>query len=258
MDQLFHKSQCLNPKEVKDYLNRNLDEGKQHRIENHLLDCTLCNDAVEGFAQNNNAIDDPQLTDLKNHFAQFEEAYHQEQPSQRQIIRAIASMAAISLLLITAIWLYRDANQSERLFYSQYETYEPAILSNTRSAETENTVNVIFEAATTAYQAKQYEESIPLFEKQLEQNPEHLLATLLLGSALLETGQSARALDHFETVRLNSDLYYEDATWYAILAAVRLENYPEANALIEDLLRLDSDFYREQALEIQGTIEGNG
>ena len=46
---IFMPSQCLAGEEVKAYLDGSISEEGRRRVENHLLDCPLCSDAVEGF-----------------------------------------------------------------------------------------------------------------------------------------------------------------------------------------------------------------
>jgi predicted anti-sigma-YlaC factor YlaD len=39
---------CLTREEMVHYLNGDLSDSEQHRIENHLLECELCDDAMTG------------------------------------------------------------------------------------------------------------------------------------------------------------------------------------------------------------------
>ena len=62
---VFQPMKCLSQDEIRLYLIGELDESSRYRVENHLLDCPLCSDAVEGFAENYNFDKDEQLDELK-------------------------------------------------------------------------------------------------------------------------------------------------------------------------------------------------
>ena len=49
MKTLFKFSSHLTFEEIQNYVSNKLDAEARFRVENHLLDCSLCNEAVEGF-----------------------------------------------------------------------------------------------------------------------------------------------------------------------------------------------------------------
>ena len=48
MSKIFDVRPCLSREEITEYLTGSLTETKRFEIENHLLDCPLCSDAVDG------------------------------------------------------------------------------------------------------------------------------------------------------------------------------------------------------------------
>lgn len=50
MKPIFQIHQCLSEENIKGYLTNRLSEEERFRVENHLLDCPLCSDAVDGYA----------------------------------------------------------------------------------------------------------------------------------------------------------------------------------------------------------------
>ena len=62
---VFQSTECLSQEEIRLYLKGELNEAARYRIENHLLDCPLCSDAVEGFASEYNFDENRELDELK-------------------------------------------------------------------------------------------------------------------------------------------------------------------------------------------------
>jgi hypothetical protein len=50
MQLLFQEHKCLSEKDIQNYINGQLSTDERHRLENHLLDCPLCDDAVDGYS----------------------------------------------------------------------------------------------------------------------------------------------------------------------------------------------------------------
>ncbi|ATL48523.1 hypothetical protein COR50_15885 [Chitinophaga caeni] len=48
---IFVETNCLGQQELLDYLQGKLSPAEQHRVEQHLADCEMCNDALEGLQQ---------------------------------------------------------------------------------------------------------------------------------------------------------------------------------------------------------------
>ena len=46
---IFSESVCLNREQLLNYTNNTLTPSDKHKVEVHLVDCALCNDALEGF-----------------------------------------------------------------------------------------------------------------------------------------------------------------------------------------------------------------
>ena len=49
LNDLFDAKSCLTEAEIEGYVKGELSGEMRFRVENHLLDCPLCADAVEGF-----------------------------------------------------------------------------------------------------------------------------------------------------------------------------------------------------------------
>ena len=72
MEKLFSSSKCLGQDEIQKYLKEQLTNQERFRVENHLLDCPLCTDAVEGFANGYNFDEDIELREIETALATAE------------------------------------------------------------------------------------------------------------------------------------------------------------------------------------------
>ena len=78
-------------------------------------------------------------------------------------------------------------------------------------------------------------------------------ATFYAGVSNLEIGNTEKAIDLLSTVRMNSPTYYEDATWYLLLANLKLKNIEEVKTLSKELKSQRYDERVEKVLERIGS-----
>ncbi len=245
MKELFTSTPCLSSQQLKDYIENRLDKAARLEVENHLLDCELCTAAVEGFSESYDFKVDRELEQLENLFDPAQKAKEaQIKPLRNNYtwINRIAAAAAILLLPIAA-WFYWSAQSNDRLFSQYFESYESDYLA-TRSAD--QTTNPLLTKALEVYREKEYLHSIPLFESYLEQVPENTIAAFHTGLACLEAGQTSKAIQYLEIVRLNDEEYYEDASWYLALAYLELDQKEEALAVLNDLTKISNGYYQKE------------
>ncbi len=235
----------LLPDQIKAYLQNTLDDEARFAIENHLLDCELCNAAVEGFAASYDFDKDRELEKLAPRYSESRAAAEaQIRPLRRNYtwLNRIA-VAAAFLILPLAAWMYWQSQSTERLFQQYHSTYTSDFLA-LRSTDTNDP---LLEKAVQEYQSQDYDQSLSLFEDFLEQEPEHIEAAFHAGLACLEIGQSRKAIAYLEKVRFNDEQYYEDASWYLCLAHLQVEEQAKALAILERLLKIEKGYYEEQA-----------
>ncbi|MEO1513808.1 MAG: hypothetical protein AAFV95_02305 [Bacteroidota bacterium] len=256
MKKIFQPDRCLSQEDIRRYLREELDEDTQYQLENHLLDCPLCSDAVEGYATHYNFEEDKQLEELQTHFSSAPKPAKATVAKERSLWPRLAAAAAAVLLLTTAIWQYANHQAEENLYLAYHESFVPENLSAIRSADgQQSSTDENFLQATKLYQAQDYAASIPPLERHLAQDSEDVMATLLLGLAYLEEGKSQQAIDKLEIVRLNSSDYYEDASWYAALAYLQADQAADARLLLQDLRQLKDGFYQAKIEELLSKLE---
>lgn len=255
MKNLFTTTPCLSVDQIQNYLAKKLDSKNRQEVENHLLDCELCAAAVEGFAESYDFETDKELEQLASQFSTTEatrEAPVKTLPNHYRWINRIAA-AAVILILPLAGWMYWNAQAKERLFSQYFQSYESDYLS--LRGEGAETPNPMLQKAMEIYQQKEYLESIPLFDSYLEQVPENTIAAFHAGMASLEAGQTSKAIQYFEIVRLNDPSYYEDASWYLALAYLDMDRVEEANGVLEDLATREDGFYFTKVKALQKSLK---
>ncbi|MEO1408311.1 MAG: zf-HC2 domain-containing protein [Bacteroidota bacterium] len=237
----------LSPETIRDYLGGKLSLEERFAVENHLLDCEICAAAVEGFRAFPQEIEPAPIEALAKRFPPAPVATPVRSLHPTPSRRNWLAVAAAVLLLPLAAWWYWQAQAPERLFRQFYQSYQSDYLALRGGDEA---IDPLLKAGIEQYQRGQYAESLTLLESYLNEFPERGSAAFHAGLASLEMGAPRRAIGHLERVRLNEPQYYEDATWYLILAHLRLEEEDEARALLRDLLRLEAGYYETPAREL--------
>ena len=256
MNKIFETTKCLSMKDIKDYLSDTTNDDQHYRIENHLLDCPLCTDAVEGFAKNNNFEEDTEAVFSNTYFEEKEEhKIVSIKPLPQRNFQWSKLAAAIAMLLIPAVSMYVYFNQNfeDRLFTNNFETYSDGTLSNLRSGNTAKT-DATLAGALEAYSAKDYKESLLFFEKYLENNQNADL-TFYAGLSALESNQLEKALNYFKTARINTETYFLESSWYLGLTHLKRKELNEATIIFEELQIQDDGFYSKKAEEMLQKIK---
>lgn len=254
MKDLFTTTQCLSSQQIQDYLAEKLDEDNRFAVENHLLDCELCSAAVEGFAASYDFEKDQNLEQLAERFPYSEAARAAQTQALRNSYRwlnRIAAAAAI-LLLPLAAWLYWNSQADDRLYLHYFESYQSDYLSVRGKADN---APPLLKQAMANYQQKEYLRSLPLFESYLEEIPENTIAIFHAGLASLEAGQTTKAIQYLEIVRINDNDYYEDASWYLALAYLKLDRKAEAQGILDDLSKIPNGYYNQQVKDLQEGLQ---
>lgn len=232
MKPIFQKHQCLSEGDIQDYLGNQLSGEERHRVENHLLDCPLCSDALEGLAL-------------------LEEDRQGLKPAariRRMPWRFFAVAAAILALMVAVVWVFSGTSPSGRLFAEYYETYEDDLSvqmrngGNARAPEKQ-----LLSGGLEAYISKSYSESIALLQPFVLDNPDHLVARYYLGLSYMEEENWTEAETQLTAVRSAHLEYWEESTWYLALLYIKTDRKDEAREALQSLISARSGRYYEKA-----------
>ena len=246
MDKLFNNRACLQPQEVTAYLEQSLSEEQRFAIENHLLDCPLCDAAVEGYAQANPELTQQHLEQIQAAIPGLKPPPSATAPSEAKLRRLPrwrnwAAAAAAIALLITAGMIYSNQGpaSSAELFAQVYTPYESPF-AGTRSGGEEG---LPFADGMSAYQDGNYELALQNFNAVLASSPTESIAHLHAGMANLQLEKTEAAIKHLSTVRLNAPVLYGPASWYLALAHLKAGDINSCKAILEQILPTEKEHY---------------
>ena len=241
MKPIFQEHQCLSEGTIQGYLSNRLSEDERHRVENHLLDCPLCADAVEGY----------------EYLAADQKDAGGKKPVRLLALqwRYWAAAAVLLALIAAALWIYPGAPAHERLYTEYYRTYDNDLDFRFRQgSESEAPADTPLTLGLQAYMDLDFAGSAAQLEAFLQDFPDNLVARFYLGLALMEQSRWDEALPHLETVQNARREYWEEASWYLALASLRTGNKSAAQKALAPLVNPGSGRYYEQAKKLASKL----
>jgi len=245
MKKIFQPTKCLSQKEMEHYVKGNISDEMRYTIENHLVDCPLCAEAMEGFQ----LMEDDSDVVFDDLFESIDAKVDAPEVKTKTASIPWNSIAAGLLFLISisaAYFYYQNTNESNK-YMAYFEKDDNALA--TRAID-ENSLSADLKNGYHLYQDENYQGSLSFFEDYLKVNPESTTAAYYAGMSAMEIGEKESAIDFLTTVRMNDDRLYEEATWR--LAGLYLERgkKDKVSAMLKDLIKVENGAYLEQAKEL--------
>ncbi len=241
---IFKTSTCLGREELDAYLHGRLSGAALRRVENHLIDCPLCSDAVDGLEESA-AFGVAQLED----FSSFKKKLHQpsggviRKLNPYTLLKRSVSVAALLALGMFAYFSLFKSSGSQ-LYEQFYTSYQNDIPLNSRSTDSAQLISPSFERALNSYSTGNFSASIPAFEETLKEEPDNAAACFFAGMACLEANQPEKAVSHLQKVKDQSNGYSQKAEWYLILAHLKSGDKAGAKSLLETYLSRSGDIFK--------------
>ncbi|MEM7103098.1 MAG: tetratricopeptide repeat protein [Bacteroidota bacterium] len=256
MKEIFEKRQCLSQDEIMGYINSSLPEKELYEIEKHLVDCALCNAAVEGWLK----VEEPTqvLNELDNlKIPGLNDKDIRQPKKERQLLIGvkplIATAASIALILAILFLLPKPKGNTAAIYETNYE-YLKMPDPTTRNAD-ETRIKELTKNAWQAYNEKDFQASADIFDQLLKLDGKNPTALLFGGLSHLETGQLEKAIKTLDKLSSQSDTQYaEDANWYLALALLR-NNDIERCREVSEFIASQQGFYAAQASKLVRKLE---
>ncbi len=240
MRTLFKFNSHLTFEEIQDYVTNRLDAGSRFKVENHLLDCPLCNDAVEGFQNSESFGEDKKA--LKKLSTKIK---LKKQGGKKRIMWPIRIAASVLLLLLPLSLMYYLQSESIVDKYVMNMTEEFALGNRTGS-------NDAFLKAISFCENKEFEKCIRALENNKKTSHENAGLNYFLGLAYFQNGDYPKATKNLKSVIIKNSSYYDDAYWYLILAFIKNEEKSKAIGLLEDYAKKNPNgFYLKEAAKLK-------
>ncbi len=245
MKGLFKGMSCLTQQEIVAYLKEDLSDTARYEVESHLLDCPLCNAAVEAYANNYENAEAELEADLADLTQKDPLSVSNSAVSTSPYLTFNRVMALIVILLtIAATFMYYQHTRQGKWFADFFEPAPTRQLTLRGEAET---VPDALKTAMTFYKKEQFVKSIPHFEEYLSLNKGDFEAMYYAGIAELASQQYAEAIDHLHRVSINDPDLYEAANWYLALAYLQINEGTEAKRILKALSERPKHDYQEEA-----------
>lgn len=157
------------------------------------------------------------------------------------------SMAAAVTLLIVSAFIFNWLRPSPQdLFVQYYQPYPNVEATIERNDEATGAYTQAFQL----YEDGQYAEAAIAFDQLLERYPQTEALNFYAGLTALELNRSDKAIAYFEKVISNPDhKFYQQAVWYASLAALKNEDTTNAKQYLQQLSG-ETGFYGNKAMQL--------
>lgn len=241
MKTVFTSSDCLSLHQLQSYQNGKLSNLARRKVEEHLIDCPLCNGALQGLEQSQDpARDAKQIRSLS-----FQ---------RRKAIRLypIAAAIAIGIIILVALWLRPQPN-TQSLFATFYQAPQPTNIQ--LRGTTETAAEKSLQPALIAYQNADFQFASALLKQHIEDFPEDNQAYLWMGIAQLEEGKDQQAIQLFQKVRTKDKNYYNQASWYLLLTYLKGGEQELAKEIANELAQAGGQEFEEEIRQLQQKLK---
>lgn len=252
MKSIFQQRRCLTQREVRQYLNGELDDEQRYEVENHLLDCELCSAAVESYARNqgSGSFDE----DIQSIRTEVNASARNPSPQRRLWLNRAAAAALILLAAYAAI-RYWGASQPERAFTAYFEPAPNTYITYRSAGAEAAALPGELKQALEFYDAGAFDLSLPHFQNYLEENPDDLQALMLAANAHLHAGRADKAEQYLLRLEAEGELFQGQAAWYLALAFLRQGKEGPARERLKQISADNTSPFREKAAEVLEMIK---
>lgn len=255
MKPIFQTHRCLSARELHRYTTGELSGQERFRVENHLLDCAMCNDAVEGRAARPGS--DAAVLPTANAFlagltgthtpaaAPASETVVRKLPSRRPWLQWAAAASIVALAAVS-IWYFQETNKHDRVIAEGYNTPDAEII-RPRGGAVAPPVQSPLDLAMEAYDQAAYNRSAELFAAIAASDPQNEDALYYGGLSELENGDTAAAIQLFERTLAIGRKYPEEALFHLAVSHLSRHEVAAATAYLERLAADENGLYYSRA-----------
>lgn len=254
MKEIFETTNCLSFDQIKLYVQGQLNSKQRYNVEEHLSDCELCSDAVDGYVSSEN-LEQSQVFLEKTTWPPKEETpkpqpakviqMQNTRPTKLPFLKIAAMVVGIIGSIAVFSYLNTDSSQYDSVIASSLPVYDQSSRNDSTLTASEP-----FYKALQLFDKKQFTESAAMFSQHLSVKPEDKAAVFFKGVALLKSGKTKQAIENLEQVYLDrTSGYYLDATWFLALAKLKKGNKTRAKSLLMTLAQT-GNYYNKKASEL--------
>jgi tetratricopeptide (TPR) repeat protein len=235
---------CLTAAQIQSYVRQEMPDQERKITEQHLIECNICSEAVEGALQIGVQAAEEHLASLNQKIRErFTSGNAAIIAPKKAYARLVYSMAAVLLLTLTAVIYYGTRTPYEKLFAEYVKPYSNAVPLVRGEAP-----NSLLQDAMMSYELEDYRAAVQKLQTIIHNDPSNTTAVFYGGVSYLMLGDGGRALDLLQSVSNRSE-FYEAAQWYLALAFLKNGEIGRAKTLFENIAS-DGGFYSGSSKEI--------
>lgn len=237
--------QCLSQEQILGYIRKELDLKEITRVENHLLQCNLCFDALEGLSELDSGEDASYHLNNLNDDLKIK--------SNRVLrsgnLKFYISAAALFLIACTAAFFFFTKSDPVRLFEEYYKPY-PNIVPMVRGSESDFDIKT----AMVYYNSGNYEEAITEFDRILLTDTKNETALFYKGLSLLSLRKGDQAEFNFKQVlEIDGSRLKNQSEWYLALSYVLDSKSNNAEILLTKIIS-ENNYYSSSASTLRNRL----
>lgn len=152
------------------------------------------------------------------------------QTNRRSWIKYAAAASVVFLIGLTYFLLNPTEPNSEKIFAEAFTPYPNNVIKRSGS----DTNSDLKKSAYLAYDSKQFEKSIPLFQELLKTEGDSI-TLFYMANAYLANQQSDEALETFNTFLPNAGQMTNQTNWYLSLTYLQRGDFEKCREILEEL-----------------------
>ncbi|MBP7821644.1 MAG: hypothetical protein KA010_01895 [Saprospiraceae bacterium] len=252
-------SDCLSIDIIEKYINNDLSSDKVRIVEQHILDCEMCDNALSAYTDNPSLIGNAKEMIATSFASSSKEPKKRESSKIFALNSTIMRVAAGLLILIISVatFTYWKQNKDIRLVNNFLNIKEMPSADFSVRGDDDKVANIDqqLQYALDLYIQKNYEHSYYNFKEYLDDHPENLMANYYGGLAALEYNQLDDARNLLRIAYEKSDDFREDACWYLALATVKSGRMSEAKILLDEIIKNPENYYYTDAQQLMKELD---
>lgn len=255
---IFQQTGCLSQDALLRYVDNELSRSEQREVECHLVDCPLCDDALQGIQEVGTAQFRASMERVAARLEQADEAASEGgqviefrpavQPAAARkrpsLLTYLGIAATITLLTVLGI-LFLGGNNPSGIADSYFKDFS-AEVERSDSPDQQSA----FEQALDLFGKQQYAEAAPLFDAVGTPG-----AVARAGNCYYRAGNFTLAAERFASVKSQDTSIYADAAAFDLaLTYLKMEKIEEARTELKDIAAKPKHSFNAQALQVLAEI----
>jgi hypothetical protein len=234
---------CLSKEEL-----INLLENPEERcnVEDHLLDCELCSEAVDNLAG---------LPEAAYHIDSLEQEikikYNSGSAVSNRSYWYYSAAASFFLILFTYL-VFFSTSRNEELFADYYKPY-PNVIPMVRGEG----IDFDLKAAMVLYNSNNFGRAVVEFDKVLSIDPDNETAEFYKAVSLLSLEEYSLSISLLKRIMDNPEAVFMDqAEWYAGLAYIAINDETAADSLFQRIIER-KNYYSKRSAEVLSKMKSD-